>query len=98
MGLQEVLGEQIEYLEQDPNIKFVPLPWPDYYGKAPKAIVSPDGKVYMGKATVEVFRMFDGQWYRGEFDLFPGDPVGQVPGISNVIKPAPPVRDFLVLG
>ncbi|MCV7030990.1 FAD-binding protein [Mycobacterium sherrisii] len=27
----------IEYLEQDPNIKFVPLPWPDYYGKAPKA-------------------------------------------------------------
>ena len=27
----------IEYLEQDPNLKFVPLPWPDYYGKAPKA-------------------------------------------------------------
>lgn len=27
----------IEYLEADPNLKFVPLPWPDYYGKAPKA-------------------------------------------------------------
>lgn len=26
----------IEYLEADPNLKFVPLPWPDYYGKAPK--------------------------------------------------------------
>src|SRR6202012_171393 len=26
----------IEYLEQDANLKFVPLPWPDYYGKAPK--------------------------------------------------------------
>src|SRR3984957_8674849 len=27
----------IEYLESDPDLKFVPLPWPDYYGKAPKA-------------------------------------------------------------
>ncbi|ORJ61442.1 FAD-binding protein [Mycobacterium simiae] len=27
----------IEYLEQDSQLKFVPLPWPDYYGKAPKA-------------------------------------------------------------
>jgi 3-oxosteroid 1-dehydrogenase len=27
----------IEYLEADSNLKFVPLPWPDYYGKAPKA-------------------------------------------------------------
>lgn len=27
----------IEYLEADPHLAFVPLPWPDYYGKAPKA-------------------------------------------------------------
>lgn len=27
----------IEYLETDANLEFVPLPWPDYYGKAPKA-------------------------------------------------------------
>lgn len=27
----------IEYLEADSNLKFVPFPWPDYYGKAPKA-------------------------------------------------------------
>lgn len=27
----------IEYLERDSTIKFVPMPWPDYYGKAPKA-------------------------------------------------------------
>jgi 3-oxosteroid 1-dehydrogenase len=27
----------IEYLEADANLKFVPMPWPDYYGKAPKA-------------------------------------------------------------
>lgn len=27
----------VEYLEQDELLKFVPLPWPDYFGKAPKA-------------------------------------------------------------
>lgn len=27
----------IDYLEQDENFKFMELPWPDYYGKAPKA-------------------------------------------------------------
>ncbi len=27
----------IEYLEQDEVLKFQPLPWPDYYGSAPKA-------------------------------------------------------------
>nr|WP_139026136.1 FAD-binding protein [Gordonia neofelifaecis] len=27
----------IEYLEQDKHLEFVPLPWPDYFGKAPKA-------------------------------------------------------------
>ena len=27
----------IEYLESDPNIKFDMLPWPDYFGKMPKA-------------------------------------------------------------
>ncbi|ETB31784.1 hypothetical protein N602_31070, partial [Mycobacterium avium subsp. hominissuis 10-5606] len=30
-------GPLIEYLEADPRLAFVPLPWPDYYGKAPKA-------------------------------------------------------------
>lgn len=27
----------IEYLEQDENFKFMELPWPDYFGKMPKA-------------------------------------------------------------
>lgn len=27
----------IEYLEQDADLEFVPLPWPDYFGTAPKA-------------------------------------------------------------
>jgi len=27
----------IDYLEQDDGLKFVALPWPDYFGKAPKA-------------------------------------------------------------
>jgi len=27
----------IEYLEADENLKFAPMPWPDYFGKAPKA-------------------------------------------------------------
>ena len=30
-------GPLIEYLEQDENLKFEMLPWPDYFGKAPKA-------------------------------------------------------------
>ena len=28
--------------------------------------------------------MYDGQWYRGEFDLFPGDPVGQMRDANGV--------------
>ncbi len=32
----------IEYLESDPSISFQMFPWPDYYGKAPKARL--DGK------------------------------------------------------
>jgi len=27
----------VEYLEADENIKFAPMPWPDYFGAAPKA-------------------------------------------------------------
>lgn len=27
----------VDYLEQDENFKFMELPWPDYFGKAPKA-------------------------------------------------------------
>ncbi|CRK50649.1 3-ketosteroid-delta-1-dehydrogenase [Rhodococcus sp. RD6.2] len=30
-------GPLIEYLEQDEDLKFQMLPWPDYFGKAPKA-------------------------------------------------------------
>jgi 3-oxosteroid 1-dehydrogenase len=42
----------IEYLEQDPNLKFVPLPWPDYYGKAPKARL--DGKRHIAAKPLKV--------------------------------------------
>jgi succinate dehydrogenase/fumarate reductase flavoprotein subunit len=37
--------ELIEYLEKDPNFEFTPLPWPDYFGKAPKA--SLEGRRHM---------------------------------------------------
>ena len=42
----------IEYLEQDPNLKFVPLPWPDYYGKAPKARL--DGQRHIAAKPLKV--------------------------------------------
>jgi 3-oxosteroid 1-dehydrogenase len=42
----------IEYLEADPNLKFVPLPWPDYYGKAPKARV--DGQRHIAAKPLKV--------------------------------------------
>ena len=42
----------IEYLEQDPTIKFVPLPWPDYYGKAPKARL--DGQRHIAAKPLKV--------------------------------------------
>ena len=42
----------IEYLELDPNLKFVPLPWPDYYGKAPKARV--DGQRHIAAKPLKV--------------------------------------------
>jgi 3-oxosteroid 1-dehydrogenase len=42
----------IEYLEQDPDLKFVPLPWPDYYGKAPKARV--DGQRHIAAKPLKV--------------------------------------------
>jgi succinate dehydrogenase/fumarate reductase flavoprotein subunit len=42
----------IEYLEQDPNLKFVPLPWPDYYGKAPKARL--DGQRHIAVKPLKV--------------------------------------------
>ncbi|OBK16669.1 FAD-binding protein [Mycobacterium asiaticum] len=42
----------IEYLEQDPEIKFVPLPWPDYYGKAPKARL--DGQRHIAAKPLKV--------------------------------------------
>lgn len=42
----------IEYLEQDSNIKFVPLPWPDYYGKAPKARL--DGQRHIAAKPLKV--------------------------------------------
>ncbi|WP_293331034.1 FAD-binding protein [Mycobacterium sp.] len=42
----------IEYLERDPNLKFVPLPWPDYYGKAPKARL--DGQRHIAVKPLKV--------------------------------------------
>lgn len=42
----------IEYLEQDPNLKFVPMPWPDYYGKAPKARL--DGQRHIAAKAMAV--------------------------------------------
>lgn len=42
----------VEYLEQDPDIKFVPLPWPDYYGKAPKARL--DGQRHIAAKPLKV--------------------------------------------
>ncbi|QLL08531.1 FAD-binding protein [Mycobacterium vicinigordonae] len=42
----------IEYLEQDPHLKFVPLPWPDYYGKAPKARL--DGRRHIAAKPLKV--------------------------------------------
>src|SRR5882757_5923307 len=42
----------IEYLEQDPNLKFAPLPWPDYYGKAPKARL--DGQRHIAVKPLKV--------------------------------------------
>ncbi|HEY0226992.1 MAG TPA: FAD-binding protein [Mycobacterium sp.] len=42
----------IQYLEQDPDIKFVPLPWPDYYGKAPKARL--DGQRHIAAKPLKV--------------------------------------------
>src|ERR1700744_2332924 len=42
----------IEYLEQDPDLKFVPLPWPDYYGKAPKARL--DGQRHIAAKPLKV--------------------------------------------
>jgi 3-oxosteroid 1-dehydrogenase len=42
----------IEYLESDSTIKFVPLPWPDYYGKAPKARL--DGQRHIAAKPLKV--------------------------------------------
>ncbi len=42
----------IEYLERDPNLKFVPLPWPDYYGQAPKARA--DGQRHIAAKAIAV--------------------------------------------
>ena len=42
----------IEYLEQDPDLKFVPLPWPDYFGQAPKARL--DGQRHIAVKPLKV--------------------------------------------
>jgi 3-oxosteroid 1-dehydrogenase len=42
----------IEYLERDPALKFVPMPWPDYYGKAPKARL--DGQRHIAAKALAV--------------------------------------------
>src|SRR6202051_5167671 len=42
----------IEYRKSDPDLKFVPLPWPDYYGKAPKARL--DGQRHIAAKPLKV--------------------------------------------
>ncbi|MDH6243407.1 FAD-binding protein [Mycobacterium sp. OTB74] len=42
----------IEYLEADPNLKFDMLPWPDYFGKAPKA--RQDGQRHIAARPLKV--------------------------------------------
>jgi 3-oxosteroid 1-dehydrogenase len=42
----------IEYLEADPNIKFDMLPWPDYFGKLPKA--RQDGQRHVAARPLKV--------------------------------------------
>ncbi|WP_068275455.1 FAD-binding protein [Aldersonia kunmingensis] len=42
----------IEYLEQDENLIFQAMPWPDYYGKAPKARL--DGQRHIAARNLRV--------------------------------------------
>ncbi|MBN9636161.1 MAG: FAD-binding protein, partial [Actinobacteria bacterium] len=42
----------MEYLEADPNIKFDMLPWPDYFGKMPKARL--DGQRHVAARPLKV--------------------------------------------
>lgn len=42
----------VEYLETDDNIKFMAMPWPDYFGKAPKARA--DGMRHMAAKPLKV--------------------------------------------
>lgn len=42
----------IEYLEADPDLKFAPMPWPDYFGKAPKARL--DGQRHIAVRPLKV--------------------------------------------
>ncbi len=42
----------VEYLEADENIKFMPMPWPDYFGSAPKARA--DGMRHMAAKPLKV--------------------------------------------
>ncbi|OMB92919.1 3-ketosteroid-delta-1-dehydrogenase [Mycobacterium sp. NS-7484] len=42
----------IEYLEADDNLKFAPMPWPDYFGKAPKART--DGQRHIAARPLKV--------------------------------------------
>lgn len=42
----------VEYLEADENIKFMPMPWPDYFGSAPKART--DGMRHMAAKPLKV--------------------------------------------
>ncbi|OKH82251.1 FAD-binding protein [Mycolicibacterium sp.] len=42
----------IEYLESDENLKFAPMPWPDYFGTAPKARA--DGQRHIAARPLKV--------------------------------------------
>lgn len=47
----------VEYLERDEHIEFTPLPWPDYYGAAPKARL--DGRRHMTAAPLTASELGD---------------------------------------
>ena len=36
-----------------------------------------DGRLDIGAATVEIFRLYDGVWYKNDWTVQPGDPLGE---------------------
>ena len=42
-----------------------------------------DGTLDIGTATVEIFRLYDGVWYKREWPVQPGDPLGETVRIQD---------------